>query len=168
MSYELDSLDVDLLAALPEHSRIGVLELSRTLQVARGTVQSRLDRLAEAGVLRGYGPDVDLPAAGYGVHAFVTLQIAQGALDAVTEELAAHPAVLEAYATTGEADVICRLAASSHGELQQVLLSLNRSGTVVRSTSVVVLSEVVARRTAPLLASAPRRVPRRAPSYSTT
>ena len=168
MAYELDALDVDLLSALPDHTRIGVLELSRTLRVARGTVQSRLDRLEEAGVLRGYEPDVDLPAAGYGVQAFVTLEIAQGALDAVADELAAQPAVLEAYATTGTSDVVCRLAASSHGELQQVLLSLNRSPTVVRSTSVVVLSEVVRRRTAPLLASTPRPAPVRARAYSAT
>jgi DNA-binding Lrp family transcriptional regulator len=168
MAYELDALDVDLLAALPDHARIGVLELSRTLQVARGTVQSRLDRLEEAGIVRGYEPDVDLSAAGYGVQAFVTLEIAQGALDDVADELAAHPAVLEAYATTGASDVVCRLAASSHAELQQVLLSMNRSPTIARSTSVVVLSEVVRRRTVPLLVSTPRRAPRRAPSYSAT
>ena len=49
MATELDALDVDLLAALREHTRVGVLELSRTLQVARGTVQARLDRLERPG-----------------------------------------------------------------------------------------------------------------------
>jgi hypothetical protein len=73
--------------------------------------------------------------------------------------------VLEAYATTGSADVLCRLAASSHEDLQQTLLTLNRSSIVSRSTSVVVLSVVVAPRTLPLLESRPRRAPRRAPAY---
>jgi DNA-binding Lrp family transcriptional regulator len=162
---ELDALDVDLLAALREHPRIGVLELSRLLQVARGTVQARLDRLERTGIVTGYGPDVDLAAAGYGVQAFVTLEIAQGALDEVTAELSAHPAVLEAYATTGSADVLCRLAASSHEDLQRTLLELNRSPIVGRSTSVVVLSVVVPPRTLPLLRSRPRDAPRRAPAY---
>ncbi|AEA23649.1 transcriptional regulator, AsnC family [Pseudonocardia dioxanivorans CB1190] len=162
---DLDALDVDLLAALREHPRAGALELSRLLQVARGTVQARVDRLEREGVITGYGPDVDLAAAGFGVHAFVTLEIAQGALDAVADELAAHPAVLEAYATTGASDVLCRLAASSHEDLQRTLLELNRSGVVARSTSVVVLSEVVAPRTTPLLRSLPREAPRRAPAY---
>ncbi len=162
---ELDALDVDLLTALRENPRAGVLELARLLQVARGTVQARLDRLERTGIVTGYGPDVDLAAAGFGVQAFVTLEIAQGELDEVTAELTALPAVLEAYATTGSSDVLCRLAASSHEDLQQTLLALNRSPTVGRSTSVVVLSEVVAPRTLPLLRSRPRDAPRRAPAY---
>ena len=161
----LDTLDLDLLSAMREHPRAGVLELSRLLQVARGTVQARLDRLEQSGIVTGFGPDVDLSAAGFGVQAFVTLEIVQGALDEVTAALDAHPAVLEAYATTGSSDVLCRLAASSHGDLQQALLVLNRSPVVARTTSVVVLSVIVPLRTLPLLRSRPRDLPRRAPAY---
>lgn len=165
MTLELDALDVDLLAALGDHTRVGVLELSRTLRVARGTVQARLDRLERAGVFQGYTPRIDLAAAGHGVQAFVNLEIAQGALDNVTADLAAQPAVLEAYATTGSSDVLCRLAASSHEDLQKALLALNQSPSVSRSTSVVVLSVVVSPRTLPLLEDTHRSSPRRAPSY---
>jgi DNA-binding Lrp family transcriptional regulator len=161
----LDALDVDLLRALRDSPRAGVLELSRTLGVARGTVAARLERLERGGVITGYGPDVDVVAAGYPVQAFVTLEIAQGALDDVAAELTALPAVLEAYATTGTSDVLCRLAASSHEDLQDTLLQLNRSPTVSRSTSVVVLSVVVAARTLQLLENRPRTAPRRAPAY---
>ena len=165
MSTELDALDIDLLAALRDHTRVGILELSRTLRVARGTVQARLDRLERAGVLRGCEPQIDFAAAGYVVQAFVSLEIAQGALDDVTAELTAQPAVLEAYATTGASDVICRLVASSHEDLQQALLALNHSRSIVRSTSVIILSVVVPPRALPLLESGPREAPRRAPAY---
>ncbi len=161
----LDALDVDLLRALRESPRIGVLELSRALAVARGTVQARLDRLERDGVVTGYGPDVDVVAAGFPVQAFVSLEIAQGALDDVTAELTALPAVLEAYATTGASDVLFRLGAASVEDLQDTLLAIDRSGTVSRSTSVVVLSTVVAPRTLPLLERSPRRGPARAPAY---
>ena len=144
MSDLLDALDVDLLRALQENPRVGMLELARRLGVARGTVQARLDRLERAGVVIGYGPDIDLEAAGYGFQAFVSLEIAQGALTDVAAELTALPAVLEAYATTGSSDVLCRIAASSHQDLQNALLALNRSPYISRSTSVVVLSTVVA------------------------
>ena len=168
MSTDLDALDVDLLTTMRAHPRIGVLELSRVLQVARGTVLARLDRLERAGIISGYGPEIDVTAAGYGVQAFVTLDINQGALDEVAAELTALPAVLEAYATTGSSDVICRLAASSHEELQQALLALDRSPFVSRSTSIVVLSVVVPTRTLPLLRSSPREAPSRAPAYRST
>ena len=149
----LDALDVALLAALREHPRAGDLELSRITGVARATVTARLDRMAAAGVITGYGPDVDVSAAGYGVQAFVTLEIAQGAIDDVQRDLEAIPGLLEAHATTGSGDVLCRVAARSHEALQQVLVDLNRSSAVVRSTSVVALSTLVPWRTLPLLES---------------
>jgi DNA-binding Lrp family transcriptional regulator len=99
------------------------------------------------------------------VQAFVSLEIAQGALDDVTAALTSLPAVVEAYVTTGSSDVLCRLAAASHEELRDALLALNRSPEVARSTSVVVLSVLVAPRTLPLLADRVRNAPRRAPNY---
>jgi DNA-binding Lrp family transcriptional regulator len=162
---ELDALDIDLLTALRASPRAGVLELSRTLGVARGTAAARLDRMERAGVITGYGPDVDLAAAGYPVQAFATLEIAQGELEDVAAELAALPAVLEAYAITGSADLLCRLGASSHQDLQDTLLALGRSPTIARSTSMIMLSVVVAPRVLPLLAARPRGGPSRVPAY---
>ena len=150
---ELDALDVALLAAIEDHPRAWDLELSRITGVARGTVSARLQRLEDSGVITGYGPDVDVRAAGFGVQAFVTLEIAQGAIEDVRQDLESIPGVLEAHATTGSGDVLCRVAASSHEALQQTLVDLNRSASVVRSTSVVALSQLVSWRTLPLLQS---------------
>ena len=150
----LDPLDLALLTAMRQRPRAGVLELSRLVRVARATVQSRLERLERSGVITGYGPDIDIAAAGFGIQAFVTLEIAQGAIDAVQRDLQAIPGVIEAHTITGSGDVLCRIAASSHDGLQQALLELNRSKVVVRSTSVIALTEVVHWRTMPLLSSA--------------
>ena len=141
-----------LVAALREHPRAGDLELSRVVEVARATVQSRLAKMEAAGVITGYGPDVDLTAAGHPVLAFATLEIAQGRLEDVRAELDSLPNVLEAYVTSGTADVVCKIAASSHADLQDVLLHMSTSGSIVRSTSIVVLSELVAPRVLPVLA----------------
>src|ERR1700731_4929616 len=60
--------------------------------------------MEKSGVITGYGPDVDLAAAGFPVRALVTLEITQGALDRVAADLEGIPGVLEAYAITGPAD----------------------------------------------------------------
>ena len=160
----LDALDVALLGALHDHPRIGDLELSRVTRVARATVQSRLRRLAESGVIRDWAPTVDPAAAGFPVQAFVTLEIAQGALDQVTADLVEIEQVLSAHVTTGSFDVICRVATASHAELQEVLVRIDQSAAVRRSTSVVVLSELIPARTLPLLET--RATPAtRAPAY---
>ncbi|PSR61460.1 AsnC family transcriptional regulator [Nocardia sp. MDA0666] len=162
---KLDELDLAILTAMHEYQKAGVLELSRRTRVARATVQSRIARMEEAGVIASYDPQVDVTAAGFDVQAFVSLEIAQGALDAVTTDLEAIPGVLEAYATTGSSDVLCRIGADSHAGLQAVLLSIDRSAAVVRSHSVIVLSTVVAQRTLPLLRTLTPAGTSKAPAY---
>ena len=161
----LDALDILLVRSLAQHPRTGFLELSRLTGVSRATVQARVERLEQPGVITGYGPDIDLAVAGYPVLAFVTLEIAQGGLAEVAERLARVPAVLDAYATTGTADIHCRVAATSHEGLQSALLDINRISGVVRTTSVIALSEVVAPRYLPLLESEQRPTPSRVPAY---
>ena len=46
----IDELDARLIELLTRRPRVGVLEASRRLAVARGTVQARLDRLQARGV----------------------------------------------------------------------------------------------------------------------
>ncbi|GAB2632991.1 Lrp/AsnC family transcriptional regulator [Prescottella soli] len=154
--HRLDALDVDLIGRLRAEPRIGMLELSRRAGVARATVQARLRRLEDAGIVTGYGPEIDLRTAGYPVQAFVTLEIAQGSLGQLTKELEEFPEVVQAWATTGAGDVLCRVAAASHDDLQALLIELHHSSTVARSVSVVVLSEIVPFRTLPLIAKTVR------------
>lgn len=161
----LDTLDVALLRAMHEHPRAGALELSRELGVARATVQARLKGMEQSGVIAGHAPYIDLAAAGFGVMAFVTLQIAQGALDSATEELLAIPGVVEAFVTTGEGDVLCRVAAGSHEGLQETLIDLNKLDVVTRSTSVIALSVIVPLRSMPLLRTLDPGRGSKAPAY---
>ena len=166
-AYRLDELDLALLRALAEHPRVGDLELSRLTRVARATVQSRLRRLTDAGVVADWQPTLDAAAAGFPVQAYVTLEISQGALDEVARDLAAIPHVLEASVVTGSSDVLCKVATASHAELQAALVRLDQSAAVVRSTSVVVLSVLVEPRVLPLLQTAVTRSTR-APAYRRT
>ncbi|GAA3202577.1 hypothetical protein GCM10020255_108000 [Rhodococcus baikonurensis] len=73
--------------------------------------------------------------------------------------------MLEAFATTGSGDVLCRIAAASHEDLQATLLELNRSGIATRSTSVMVLSVVVPLRSMPLLQTLQSKQATKAPAY---
>src|ERR1700735_4031068 len=116
----IDELDARLIDPLAAAHRVGVLEASRRLGVARGTVQARLDRLQDRGVITGYGPDVDPAALGYEVTAFITLEIRQaGGHDPVAARLAAIPEVLEVHTITGPGDMLCRVVAGTNADLQR-------------------------------------------------
>ena len=87
----LDRIDERLIAALASFPRAGMLQLAREVGVARNTAQARFDRLLEEGVITGFGPELDLRRVGYGVSAFVSLEIAQGQGSGVDGHLAGHP-----------------------------------------------------------------------------
>jgi DNA-binding Lrp family transcriptional regulator len=146
---ELDARLIELLAAEP---RVGVLEASRRLEVARGTVQARLDRLQARGVVTGYGPDIDPAALGHGVSAFVTLEIRQaGGHDPVAERLAGIPEVLQVHTITGTGDMLCRVVARTNADLQRVIDAIVGVAGVVRASTVIALATPVPYRVLPLV-----------------
>ncbi len=149
---EIDSRLIDLFAAEP---RIGVLQASRRLGIARGTVQARLDRLASSGVITGWGPEVSPEAIGFPVMAFLTLEIRQGSAatgghDAVATHLAAIPEVLEAYTITGAGDMWARVVARSNADLQRVIDQVLTDPGIDRSTTVIALATQIPHRVLPL------------------
>lgn len=150
----VDRLDGRLLELLAQEPRIGVLEASRRLGVARGTAQARLDRLKAAGVIRGFGPDVDPAAIGYPVTAYATLEIQQGQGADVRAHLDSVPEVLELHTTTGRGDMLCRLVARSNADLQRVIdLVVGFSG-IVRASTAIVMENPVPLRITPLVRQA--------------
>ncbi|WP_232821971.1 Lrp/AsnC family transcriptional regulator [Desertihabitans aurantiacus] len=156
--HTLDDLDRRLLALFAARPRLGVLEASRQLKVARGTVQARLDRLTAAGVITGWGPEISPEALGYGVTAFVSLEIDQSLRQRITAHLERIPQVLECWTVTGNGDLWCRLVARSNADLQDVINVLVADPGILRTSTVIGLSTEIAMRTQPLVQ---HREPRR-------
>lgn len=147
-----DLLDRSLLRLLLTEPRLGVLESSRRLGVARGTVQARVARLEREGVLRDWAPTVDPSRLGFPVLAFTTLEVHQGSGH---REIAGHlrsiPEVLEAHTTSGQGDLLCRVVARDHADLQRVLDAITATGLVSRTSTVISLTNEVPYRVAQLL-----------------
>jgi DNA-binding Lrp family transcriptional regulator len=160
MAEQIDQLDARLLAVLAAEPRIGVLECSRRLRVARGTVQARLDKLTARGVVRGYGPEIAPAAIGFGVTAFVTLEISQRrGHDPVATHLAAIPEVLEAHTITGSGDMLCRIVARSNADLQRVIDQVVGYEGIVRASTIIALEEQIPYRVLPLVNAATGGLP---------
>lgn len=150
----MDELDGRLIDLFADDPRVGVLEASRRLGVARGTVQARLDKLAATGVITGWGPDLSPEALGYPVTAFLTLEIRQdtsrGGHDTVGAHLAGIPEVLEVHTITGAGDLWARVVARSNTDLQRVIDRVLETPAIVRSSTVIALATQVSYRVRPL------------------
>jgi DNA-binding Lrp family transcriptional regulator len=136
----METSERSVLERLAAVTRPNVLELSRRLGVARNTAQARLDRLERDGIIEGFGPFVDLSAAGFGVLAFTTLEIAQGAEGAVLGRIEEIPEVLEVHKITGPGDLLCRIVARTNNHLHEVLEHVLATPGIRRTSTVLALA----------------------------
>ncbi|MFI7042805.1 Lrp/AsnC family transcriptional regulator [Microbispora rosea] len=150
----LDALDSRLLTTMRANPRIGLTELARLLGVARGTVQARLDKLTARGVISDFGPTIATEQIGYPILAFASLQIAQGRLTEAVQWLTDVPEILEVYGTSGQADLLCRVAARSTPHLQEVIARILASPAIQRTDTTIALSTQIPFRIEPLLKAA--------------
>jgi DNA-binding Lrp family transcriptional regulator len=148
----MDDLDATLIRLFADEPRVGVLEASRRLGVARGTVQARLDKLASTGIIRDWGPALSPDALGYPVTAFLTLEIRQGSgHDVVASYLSEIPEVLEVFTITGAGDMWARVVARSNADLQRVIDKVVSFEGIVRSSTVIALATQIPYRVLPLM-----------------
>ena len=149
----LDDIDTILIALMRSRPKTPVAELARLANVARGTAQARINRLEASGAIAGYGPDVAAPLVGYGVLAFITLEIAQRQDDTITAQLGQIAEVLEAHAVTGPGDLLCRVVARSNEHLHAVLQKILAVSGITRTHTSLVLHTRLDRTAADLVAT---------------
>ncbi|GAA4663229.1 Lrp/AsnC family transcriptional regulator [Gordonia humi] len=148
----IDRLDIELLRLLEADARAGVVELAARAGVSRNTVQSRIRRMEEGGLITGYRPTLDLGEAGLVVQAFLALETHQGSLRAVIEELRQMPQVLEVHTVTGREDLLVRVATATQPELLELAETIVGFPGVVHSSTWLTLTNPVPARGVPPLA----------------
>ena len=147
----IDRLDAELLSRLIDNARAGVAELAAALGVSRATVQHRLRRLEEEGVLVGFAPLLDLSAIGLGVQALVSLEIDQREMPTIIDGLRALPDVLEVRIQAGREDLLVHVAIESLEELQRLTAAIVELDGVRKTTSTFTVSTPIPYRIRPLL-----------------
>ena len=135
----LDDTDRALVRELRARPKSSVTDLARRVDIARGTVYSRLDRLERTGVITGYGPDVEPRSAGFDVVGFVTLEIEQGSHAATMEHLRRVPEILRVHTITGDGDLLCVVLATSNDHMHEILQVVTAHPAVMRSRTQLAL-----------------------------
>jgi DNA-binding Lrp family transcriptional regulator len=98
-----------------------VATLARHLNVARGTVQNRLDRLESDGTILGYTVRLKPHVEEHRIRALMTVAVAGNGTDAVIKALRGEPAVSALHTTNGRWDIVAELRADSLEEFDRVL-----------------------------------------------
>ena len=138
--------DRDLLALLKLNARAPVSSLARQLGVSRSTVQDRIRRLEEQGVIAGYSVVLAPEHAQDGVRAVVTIEIESQSTAPVVSALKRLSSINEIHTVSGRYDLVVMLDTSSPAEMDEVLERIGMIEGVVRTESAIILSTRLDRR----------------------
>lgn len=152
-----DPLDARVLLALNAQPRATTLALAETTGVSRNTVQARLTRLDDRGVLRSFEHRIDPAALGYPLTAFITIIVRQQQLDEVGEALAEVPEVLEVFGMSGQIDLLARVVARDADDLYRIAGQILATSGVERTETALTMRRMVDYRVGPLLERAAQR-----------
>src|SRR5207245_4997886 len=102
----LSEAEQALLSLLRSNARASTAELARQLGVSRTTVQSRLERLEQRGVIAGYGVRLSADYEQGLVKAHVLLTVTTKLSDKVVRALQVLPKVRTLHSVSGNFDMI--------------------------------------------------------------
>ena len=105
----LDARNVKLLRLLRDDPRGSVSEMARRIGMSAPAVRERIQRLEEAGIIRGYRVELDARALGYPISAFVRVRPIPGKLAKIGELAERLPQVVECHRITGEDCFVMRV-----------------------------------------------------------
>ncbi len=119
---EIDKLDKQILSILMENAKKAYTEIAQQLYVSGGTIHVRMNKLAEAGIVKGYHLVVDHAKLGYDISAFLGIYLDKSSLyDDVSTELEKIPEVVGAHYTTGLYNIFAKIVCKDTRHLREVL-----------------------------------------------
>lgn len=136
----LTDKDRQLIAILQLDAREPVASLARKLGLSRTTVQDRLQRLEQAGVIEGYSVRLGGRYQSQGLKAFVTIEAKPKALGEVTRSLLKLAEVESLHAVSGKYDLVAMVDVGSTEALDRLLDRIGEIAGVTGTESAVVLS----------------------------
>jgi DNA-binding Lrp family transcriptional regulator len=139
---QIDDLDRKILRSLNQDSRKSFRTLARELGTATATIIKRVKDLENAGVIRGYGLDIDYEQLGYDLIAMVELTISKGKLIEVEKEISKIPNVFAVYDLTGTYDAVVLARFKTRRELSSMIKSLLKLEYVERTNTHLILNVI--------------------------
>ena len=131
----MDKLDIEILKLLSTNARMSLKQISEAVGITSPAVKTRIRKMEEDKIIRGYHVDLDTKSAGFMVTAFINV-----AVDAVRKQefddfIQNCPNVIECYGITGNYLALMKVLFKSTMELDNFLHFIQKYGET--STNIV-------------------------------
>lgn len=119
-----------LIKALLEDGRLSYRRLAKIAKVSTPTAEARIKRMLSTGFIRKISPIFDFEKVSQGVSAILRLKVDPSLINEFTSYLSSLDEVRNLFLTTGDSNLLLRVACSSTDELQSFLDTkiYNRAG----------------------------------------
>jgi DNA-binding Lrp family transcriptional regulator len=138
---ELDETDRLIVDALRADGRLSMRALAARVHLSRANVYTRVARLQRDGVITGYAALIDPVRYGYGLSAYVYLDIAQRSWQGLRRQLLDMPEVDHVSLISGEHDIMLRVRTHDASSLRDVVLTRLQEMPEIRATQTVLIFE---------------------------
>jgi DNA-binding Lrp family transcriptional regulator len=139
---ELSTTDMKILTALLEDARYSSRQIAKNVGVSVGTVLSRIKKMEEDGLIKGYSAILDHEKLGYQLTVVTEITVAKGKLVETEQEIAKIPNVTGVYDVTGLTDAMIIAKFKSREDLGAFTKKLLALPYIERTNTHVVLTSV--------------------------
>jgi DNA-binding Lrp family transcriptional regulator len=136
----MDDTDRQLLALLRDNARISVIALAKKLHVSRGTVQNRISKLENSGVIVGYTVRLKPEAELHRIRAWMNIAVEGNSAVSVLQALRGEPNIHTLHTTNGRWDVIAELRADNLEAFNTVLGRIRLIPGIANTETSILLS----------------------------
>lgn len=134
----IDNLDKRILEIMKKDSRCPYVEIADKLGVSEGTVRSRVHKMTEDGIIRGF----TIKTSSKNVKALVEVKIDVNTdTEAIAKELSKYEGVTEVFEVTGDQDIIAIVDVESSQSLNEIIERVRRYDNVLSTRTRLILKE---------------------------
>lgn len=142
-NYEIDNVDLNILEQLMLDANKPYTEVAKKVFVSGGTVHVRMNKLEEAGIVKGATLNIDHSKIGLDLTAFLGIYLAKSSLyDEVFEALESIPEISTIHYTTGNYNMFVRIHCRNTNHLKNLLHDkIQLIEGIVRTETIISLEE---------------------------
>ena len=139
---ELNETDIKILQGLLEDARFSSRQIAKNVGVSVGTVLSRIKKMEDGGIIKGYSALLDHEKLGYELTVVTEITVSKGRLTETESEIAKISNVCGVYDVTGLTDAIIIAKFRSREDLGRFTKTLLALPYIERTNTHVVLKTV--------------------------
>jgi len=139
---ELNETDKKILKNLLEDARFSSRQIAKNVGVSVGTVLSRIRKMEDVGLIKGYSVILDHEKIGYELTVVTEITVSKGRLVEMENEIAKMPGVCGVYDVTGLTDAVVIGKFKSREDLGKFTKQLLALPYIERTNTHVVLTTV--------------------------